>query len=56
MYTAPTTKFKFGGGEKPNVYFDENGRRELLSIRGAYAMLLGLRWRRTGERIAPLRC
>jgi hypothetical protein len=39
MYTALTTKFKFGGGEKPNVYFDENGRRELLSIRGAYAML-----------------
>ncbi len=39
MYTALTTKFKFGGGEKPNVYFDENGRRELLSIRGAYASL-----------------
>ena len=33
------TKFKFGGGEKPGVYFDENGRRELLSIRGSYAML-----------------
>jgi hypothetical protein len=39
MYTTLMTKFKFGGGEKPKVYFDENGRRELLSIRGAYTML-----------------
>jgi hypothetical protein len=39
MYTNLMTKFKFGGGEKPDVYFDENGRRELLSIRGAYVSL-----------------
>lgn len=39
MYTNLMTKFRFGGGEKPNVYFDENGRRELLSIRGAYSQL-----------------
>jgi hypothetical protein len=39
MFTALMTKFKFGGGEKPNVYFDENGRRELMSIRDAYANL-----------------
>jgi hypothetical protein len=39
MFTTVMTKFKFGGAEKPDVYFDENGRRELLSIRGAYVML-----------------
>ena len=39
MYTNLMTKFKFGGGEKPNIYFDENGRRELLSIRGAFVSL-----------------
>ena len=39
MFNTLLTKFRFGGGEKPNVYFDENGRRELLSIRGAYATL-----------------
>jgi hypothetical protein len=39
MFTNLMNKFKFGGGEKPDIYFDENGRRELLSIRGAYAML-----------------
>jgi hypothetical protein len=39
MYTNLMTKFRFGGGEKPDVYFDENGRRELLSIRGAYSQL-----------------
>ena len=39
MYTNLMTKFKFGGGEKPDIYFDENGRRELLSIRGAYVSL-----------------
>lgn len=41
MYTNLMTKFKFGGGEKPDIYFDENGRRELLSIRGAYISLGG---------------
>jgi hypothetical protein len=39
MFKTLMTKFQFGGGERPNIYFDENGRRELLSIRGAYAML-----------------
>ncbi|HET6256056.1 MAG TPA: DUF2723 domain-containing protein [Puia sp.] len=39
MFATLMNKFKFGGGEKPNVYFDENGRRELLSIRGAYATI-----------------
>ena len=39
MYRNLMTKFRFGGGEKPDVYFDENGRRELLSIRGAYSQL-----------------
>ncbi len=32
-------KFKFGGAEKPDVYFDENGRRVLLSIRNSFANL-----------------
>jgi hypothetical protein len=32
-------KFRFGGAEKPEVYFDENGRRVLLSIRNSFANL-----------------
>jgi Protein of unknown function (DUF2723) len=39
MYRNLMTRFKFGGAEKPNVYFDENGRRILMSIRSAYATL-----------------
>ena len=39
MFKAMMNNFKFGGGQLPHVYFDQNGRRELLSIRGAYATL-----------------
>ena len=39
MYNNIMTKFKFGGADKPNVYFDENGRRVLLTIRRAYSTL-----------------
>lgn len=39
MYNNLMTKFKFGGAEKPNVYFDENSRRILLIIRRAYTSL-----------------
>ncbi|MDR3713717.1 MAG: DUF2723 domain-containing protein [Puia sp.] len=39
MYNNLMTKFKFGGADKPNVYFDENGRRSLLSIRRSFAAL-----------------
>ena len=39
MYTNLMTKFKFGGAEKPGVYFDENGRRTLLAIRRSFAAL-----------------
>ncbi|MFL9484361.1 DUF2723 domain-containing protein [Chitinophagaceae bacterium LWZ2-11] len=39
MYTNLLTKFKFGGAEKPNIYFDENGRRELMTIRHAFTEL-----------------
>lgn len=39
MYTNLMTKFKFGGAENPNIYFDENGRRELMSLRRAYSVL-----------------
>lgn len=54
MYTTLTTKFRSGGGEKPNVYFDENGRRELLSIRQAYARL-GAALAISGRRDSALR-
>jgi hypothetical protein len=54
MFTTLMTKFKFGGGEKPGVYFDENGRRELLSIRGSYAML-GAALASDGKRDSALR-
>jgi hypothetical protein len=39
MYQNLMTKFKFGGAELPNIYFDENGRRILLTIRRAYITL-----------------
>jgi len=39
MYTNLMTKFRFGGADKPNVYYDENGRRTLLGIRRIYATL-----------------
>jgi hypothetical protein len=54
MFTNLLTKFKFGGGEKPGIYFDENGRRELLSIRGSYAML-GAALASDGRRDSALR-
>jgi hypothetical protein len=54
MFTTLLTKFKFGGGEKPGIYFDENGRRELLSIRGSYAML-GAALASDGRRDSALR-
>ncbi|HEV3412421.1 MAG TPA: DUF2723 domain-containing protein [Puia sp.] len=54
MYAALMTKFKFGGGEKPNVYFDENGRRELISIRDAF-LNLGAALATTGNRDSALR-
>jgi hypothetical protein len=54
MYTNLMTKFRFGGGEKPNVYFDENGRRELLSIRGAF-VTLGSALAQSGKRDSALR-
>jgi len=33
------TRYKFGGAENPDMYFDENGRRIMMSIRNAYSML-----------------
>jgi hypothetical protein len=39
MYNNLMYKFKFGGADKPDVYFDENGRRTLLSIRRDFATL-----------------
>jgi hypothetical protein len=54
MFTNLLTKFRFGGGEKPNVYFDENGRRELLSIRGAF-ISAGTALAATGKRDSALK-
>jgi hypothetical protein len=39
MYDNLMNKFRFGGAEKRDIYFDENGRRILLSIRRAFAVL-----------------
>lgn len=39
MYRNLMQRFKFGGAEKPDTYFDENGRRTLLSIRNAFSTL-----------------
>ena len=39
MYRNLMHRFKFGGAEQPDMYFDENGRRILLSIRNAFSTL-----------------
>jgi hypothetical protein len=39
MYRNLMYLFKFGGADKPDIYFDENGRRTLLSLRGAFSTL-----------------
>lgn len=39
MYNNVMNKFKFGGAEKPDVYFDENSRRTLLGIRRSFITL-----------------
>jgi transmembrane protein TMEM260 (protein O-mannosyltransferase) len=39
MYNNLMNKFKFGGAEKPNVYFDENSRRILQEMRKAFTDL-----------------
>jgi hypothetical protein len=41
MYKALMTKFRTGGANKPGVYFDEENRRHLLSIRATYAESAG---------------
>jgi hypothetical protein len=40
-YDKMTTKFKFGNANIPGVYFDEENRRHLNSIRLAYAQVAG---------------
>jgi hypothetical protein len=39
MYRNLMQRFKFGGANIGNVYYDENGRRVLLSIRSAFSTL-----------------
>jgi Protein of unknown function (DUF2723) len=39
MYRNLMYRFKFGGAENPDMYFDENGRRILLSLRNAFSAL-----------------
>ena len=39
MYRNLMTRFKFGGANIGSVYYDENGRRVLLSIRSAFSTL-----------------
>lgn len=41
MYKNMTEKFAGGGANKPNVYFDEENRRHLLTLRSAYGELAG---------------
>ena len=54
MYNNVMTKFKFGGADKPNVYFDENGRRTLLTIRRAF-FTLGLALVAEGKKDSALK-
>jgi hypothetical protein len=39
MYRNLMYRFKFGGAENPDMYFDENGRRILMSLRNAFSAL-----------------
>ena len=41
MNKVMTEKFRFGGAEIPGVYFDEENRRHLLSIRATYGEAAG---------------
>ncbi|MCW3073794.1 MAG: hypothetical protein JWP69_863 [Flaviaesturariibacter sp.] len=41
MYKNLMTKFQFGGANLSNIYFDEENRRHLLSIRSVYAEAAG---------------
>ncbi|MBS1610197.1 MAG: DUF2723 domain-containing protein [Bacteroidetes bacterium] len=41
MYKNLMEKFASGGANKPNVYFDEENRRHLLTLRSAYGELAG---------------
>jgi len=54
MYNNLMTKFKFGGADKPGVYFDENGRRSLLGIRRAFSTL-GLALAAQGKKDSALK-
>ena len=37
-YKNQMSNFYFGGAEYPNIYFDENSRRSLLTIRRAFSI------------------
>jgi hypothetical protein len=39
MFDNAMTKFKFGGAERGDVYFDETNRRSLTNLRSTYAKL-----------------
>jgi MFS family permease len=41
MYKNMMEKFRFGGANTPGVYFDEENRRHLLSVRATYAEAAG---------------
>ncbi|MGC4037578.1 MAG: hypothetical protein QM764_16575 [Chitinophagaceae bacterium] len=41
MYKNMMEKFASGGADKPNVYFDEENRRHLLTLRSTYGELAG---------------
>lgn len=41
MFRNLMTKYEFGGAEKKGIYFDEENRRHLLSIRALYAEAAG---------------
>jgi hypothetical protein len=41
MYENMMTKFKFGGADKQGVYYDEENRRHLLTIRTAFGEAAG---------------
>lgn len=41
MYKAVMEQFRTGGADKPGVYFDEENRRHLLSVRATYAEAAG---------------
>ena len=56
VFDKMMNKFAFGNADKPGVYFDEENRRHLNSIRMAYAQAAVKSWQITVRKKKPKKC